>query len=465
MRRSSAPSLLEGVLVCVVLTALLSLVGAGCNNDSQVIHAVQVPSDLARVEGSIYDDVTGAVIAGATVILEGSLNSFVAASDGTGMYVIDGVPPGDYRLTAGRLGYGTTHRSIRLVSRQFEIANLGLTPSVGTGNLLARVLRFDASAGATQPLTDVFVSLPDLGITTETDAFGRFWVQDIPAGFVRVILVLEGYRDTSAIVDISVGETLQMTFEMLDQAGTLEGVVTSWPSSDPLTGVLVSIDELGISTLTDIDGSYSLERVTSGQYSVTFQAASYDSTRLVTSVMAFFVTTLDVVMTFGYGTVRGTVQDWTGVPLSNALVSIPTSGLSTYTNAFGAYLFPSNVRTGSFVAVGASHAGYVTTGTWISLGSGDIVTVDFQMFPTVGDLTGTVRNAVSLAPVSGAVCSIAYLGVSVVTNASGVYFFDDLAPGMVAVQVSAVGYTTQTTFPTVAAGGTTVHDVHLAVAP
>lgn len=465
MRMKVGVDALRCAVVMLVLGVGLSFHAAGCGGSRGDVQDLSVDGLTGTVEGGVTDAVSGAFLASATVILESGTTVRTTLTDGRGLFRVEGLAAGDWVLTAGMAGHTSRTMGVRVLQGQLVSVTMALAPTADRGALVGRVYRHAAGAPATVPLTGVEVVAREAAQTTYTDPVGLFIFSSLPAGMNTLELSLAGYRDAEASVEILPGGTLSLVFELLDEAGSLGGTVVETPGGLPLSGVLVSLPTQGLTTVTALDGTWYLDRVTGGDVAVSFQAASHDPLLVTTYVPVGGAATLDVTLAFGFGTVMGTVIDTLGAPIADALVSVPTSGLTTRTNGFGEYQFFEEVRTGTFVAVGSEATGFVTTGTWIALAPGDIVVVDFAMVPSVGDLTGTVVSAISAAPIPSAVCTIPYLGVSVVTNSSGAFFFDDLAPGVYPVQVSALGYTTQTTAAPVLAGTVNVTDVALVPVP
>lgn len=77
-----------------------------------------------------------------------------------------------------------------------------------------------------------------------------------------------------------------------------------------------------------------------------------------------------------------------------------------------------------------------------------------------GNLTGTVRNAATIAAISGANVSLSG-GGSTTTNASGVYTFSNINAGTYTVNVSAAGFNSASGSATVSSGATATKDFSL----
>lgn len=82
---------------------------------------------------------------------------------------------------------------------------------------------------------------------------------------------------------------------------------------------------------------------------------------------------------------------------------------------------------------------------------------------TLGEVRGTVRDAATAQPLSGAQATLSGpggLNFTVTTDSGGQYSFE-AAAGAYALSVSMLGYQPATASPTITSGGTTVHDVAL----
>jgi hypothetical protein len=465
MKTSSRHLAANFFLTSCILVAFLLFNGLGCNSSNPTeLQSLSTPGLAATLQGEVRSAATGANLPGIILVLENGFDNYVATTDGRGVFRFENVNPGKYRLTAGGAGYVTQNRSILLENDETQNVSLDLAPLVGTGTLAGTVVRY-SSTGSTVPLTNVVVTFPFLGLGYLTTAAGTFNATNIPAGMQLVRFSLAGYREMEAYVEIPINSTLTRTFEMLDLAGTIKGTITGAPSSNPLTGAMVAIPALGLTTVTAADGTYTLSRVTSGLWPVEIAAASYDPLTITTTVRSSDITTLDVQLSYSTGTIRGIVRQVGGGPISGATISVPTSGLTSTTNGAGEYLFADSVRTGIFIAVGSSAPGFITSGTYTNLNPGATQVVDFIMTASVGDVTGTVRTTGTGVPIVGAACTITHMGLTSITNASGVYFFDDVPQGYVPITVSATGYQTITTGVPNVAGTTTSTDIFLPAAP
>jgi len=445
----------------------MSFSGSGCGGSgSGTIGDSNPPHLTSMLQGEVINSSNGATIADAILILENGFKEYVVKTDGRGIYEIDNVEVGSYRLTAGKGGFRTSNQSITISQGMNQYSAIILEPYISTGTLNGTVVRYTSSSATPLPLFEVEVNFPALSKSYLTDVNGKFSAPDLPAGMNVFVLTLAGYREQRVLVDITADTVSDRTFEMLDLSGKLKGCVKGAPSMNPLTGILVSIDNLSITTVTNSSGCYAFDGVTSGIWPVEFEADSYTSSEIVTTITEGRTTTLDVTMNYGFGTIFGTVKDnITGGVVAGVTISMPVSGLTSTTNISGDYGFFNIVRTGSFIPVGSEHSSYISSGTYVSLDPGQIRNVDFIIQPKSGSLKGIVKTTGAGVPIVGASLTISPLGISTISDSGGGYFFNGVLPGFTPVTVSAVGYQTITTSVATTAGTTTFFDIAVPSAP
>jgi prenyltransferase beta subunit len=159
------------------------------------------------------------------------------------------------------------------------------------------------------------------------------------------------------------------------------------------------------------------------------------------------------------GTLTGTVKDGgTQAPLSGVLVEVQVQGLSTMTDASGAFTL-SNVTAGS-VSLTFAKTGYQTGGLTTTLDAGsvkDLGTLFMTANPTTGIITGTVTDAQTGNPLEGVAIGITGpANLSTLTAADGTYTFTDVPTGSYTLTASKTGYDSVTAAGDVVAGSTLI---------
>lgn len=164
------------------------------------------------------------------------------------------------------------------------------------------------------------------------------------------------------------------------QTGTMAGVVRD-TASQPVAGVTVATDRGGNSTLTADDGSYTLDNVVPGTYTVTAAKGGYTAeTQEGVGVSAGTTTLVDFTLTAipGNGTLAGTVTDPQGHGIDGVQVATGDGSYSTLTDADGQYLF-AQIAPGTYTLTFTT-AGYLTTTEpGIEVIGGQTTTLDVTM--------------------------------------------------------------------------------------
>ena len=155
-------------------------------------------------------------------------------------------------------------------------------------------------------------------------------------------------------------------------------------------------------------------------------------------------TTEDESLTAG-GSIMGTVTDGTAAgnpPLDGVLVTCTCQSGTDTTDGSGNYSF-TNIAASTY-SVTFSETGYVTdTINNVVVTSGN-QTTESPALTEDGGIAGTVSDANTSAPISGAtVTCTSCPTTTAVTDGSGGYAFTDVIPGTYTVSVSAAGYTGQ----------------------
>lgn len=237
--------------------------------------------------------------------------------------------------------------------------------------------------------------------------------------------------------------------------GAVQGYVTQAGSSQPIGGATVAVSSIqGVSTQTNAAGFFSLSGLPSGNLTLVANKAGFSSTSAVVKIVTGqTVTASGLVLSPGAqsGTLRVHVVDSsTGAVLAGATVAINGSGgvASGTTDNSGNVEFDA-VAPGT-VSVSIQANGYQAVQATATVSGGQILTFNQPLqSSTAGGgsgpsiLTGTVIDAVSSTPVSGAVFAISN-GPSATTAASGAFSLGSLNGGSYTATISAAGYATQT---------------------
>ncbi|HEY0971057.1 MAG TPA: TonB-dependent receptor [Gemmatimonadales bacterium] len=142
----------------LLAAAMLAASGAGASAAAQ---------QSGTVRGTVSDSSTGRPLSGVQVVVVGS--SLGAVTDDAGVYVVSGVPAGQARLSARRLGYGAGDRTVAVAAGRTATADFSLAPlptmlsaivSVGYGSsaraqVSSAIASVDSTAFANVPVASI----------------------------------------------------------------------------------------------------------------------------------------------------------------------------------------------------------------------------------------------------------------------------------------------------------------------
>jgi len=133
------------------------------------------------------------------------------------------------------------------------------------------------------------------------------------------------------------------------QVGNLGGTITNAANSEPIEGALVTIEGTTFTDITASDGSYLIEDIEIGTYSVNVTATGYlPETITGVEIFAGETTTLNVGMTTIPGMIAGTVTNSeTMEAINGATIIVEGTAYSATTNSSGEYTIE-NVEPGTY---------------------------------------------------------------------------------------------------------------------
>ncbi len=259
----------------------------------------------------------------------------------------------------------------------------GLWSDVSSGAFVAGANSCSLSGSAVTgetPLAGVIISVSGGG-TAVTNDQGIFSFLSLAQGSYTLTPSLAGYSFAPSSLDISVpysGEAIVFVGTLTTPLYSISGSVRTGGGTS-IAGVIVS-NGAGASALTGADGSYVLNGVLPGTYTITALKNGYSFSPASQSVTVTNAarTGIDFTGTPLTGTlsISGSVKDDSGIGIAGVVVSNGT-GVSALTGADGSYLL-SGLVTGNYT-ITPSLAGYMFTppSHSVTLTSVNLNSVDF----------------------------------------------------------------------------------------
>jgi hypothetical protein len=404
----------------------------------------------ATINGVVTDSVTALAISGASVSASGV--SGTVSTNGAGQYTLSSLAAGTYLVTVTAPGYQSQTRSVTVTAGASSTQNFVLTPNPGS------IAGTVSDASTKQPLGGASVTLSGKSTPITTAADGSYSFTNVTEGSYTVSANATGYTGQSVTVSIGPGGAATQNFALQPNPGTISGTVIDGSTKQALANATVTY--ASSSTTTNALGQYTFSSVPEGSYTVTAAYTNYASGSQTVAVGPGAAVTQDFALQTLPATITGTVTDaGTAKPISGATVSY--SGGSTTTNASGAYTL-SAVPAGSYT-VTATGTGYASQSATVSVTPASTVSQSFTLQPNPGTISGTITDAVTVQPITGA--TVSYPGGSTTTNSAGQYVLSNVAEGSYMLTASSALYASQSQSVTVGPGGTVTQNVALVPNP
>ncbi len=335
----------------------------------------------------------GEDISSATIQATNASSTFTAQSDATGSYAL-GVDAGTYELSIQKSGYTPASTELTIgVGDTLSGSDFTLTPNYAS---LDGVI--SSSTGETIEGCLVVATESDAGSggSTYSNAQGHYVIQNLALGVYGVSVTHDSYETASADNQVFAGgSTNRINFTLSPKSGSLEGQVTSSSTGVESVTVTASNSAASTSTVTANDGTYTLDNIAPGTYTVQVSLTGYTSSATSTvEVPANATATANFTVTANEGTISGTLKE-NGVSISDAqVIAVGAAGNSGFTSSLadGSYAIANlAIDTYKVYVVVQRYISTPDTAT-VSLAPGEIVNLDFSLTKSEIQISGIVRN-------------------------------------------------------------------------
>ncbi|HEV2331617.1 MAG TPA: carboxypeptidase regulatory-like domain-containing protein [Gammaproteobacteria bacterium] len=436
------------------------------------VHATAPPTQsISSATGYVVEAGTGRPLAGASVFLA-SNPQVTTTTNASGYFTLSDLPAGQLTFVASATGYGSTSVvATILTGASNPVGQIVLAQGSATAMVYGKVTSQQNGtplAGATVQLTG---GSSPYSATTAAD--GSFAFPAVTPGPYTLQIGDTGFISVSSAVTLSGGEQLQSDQALL-LTGTYQNsapVTVSATVVDAATGAAIPGAQVSLgSALTGsagADGSVSIASVPLGAYQATVSASGY-TTASYSFVLApgsngalgtLSLYPATAIAAPGTLTLIATVVDGLShKPVAGATVTDTDTGATATTDANGVATFTG--LTALSINVQAAAAGYATQAFTVTA-SGFGTVAQTLTLPAVGGtsgatsvtLAGTVTDASSGSPISGATVALSDATAQFVTGSTGSYQLPNIPELSFSLQVTAKGYVTQTVPVTVSQFG------------
>lgn len=451
----------------------LSISFAGDSEYAPTQHSEPIyVSPVATVTGTVRNAVTQSGVSGVTVSISSGNSTTTNAS---GVYSLS-TPSGEYTLTASKTGYSTVNQTVNVLAGDVLSANVNLPVSTNlvytgptTGSVqtpLPVTARLTEGLGGTAlsgRLISFQLGSQSTSATTDSNGVASASLTPSSGGTVNLqttFVSAAGYGGKQIITPITIAST-----------GTVQGVIRSAVTTSPINSATVSLTSGG-TTLTNASGQYSLSSP-AGSFTLNVTKVGYVTNSVPVSVTAGQTVTTDVNL------VALTSLTYTGATTGEINVPLTATArlMDTPSNTPIAGRLVGFTLNGAQFTTGTTDAnGYATVtltplvggtqplvATFSPFGGWAGSTVTTQIPVAASTVSGTIRNAVTLAPIDAASITLS-TGGTATTNASGQYSLTTRS-GTITVTAAKSNYATGSTNVTVALGGSATANIDLLVLP
>jgi protocatechuate 3,4-dioxygenase beta subunit len=431
------------------------------------------------ISGTVSDSETPAQpVSGATVTYVGTGATTGGGTTPTGAggtYMLSGVSPGTYSVTASATSYTSPAAQTVTVNAGAVTSGVNFTLTATSGISGA----VTDTQSPSQSVSGATVHYSGTGSTTgsgttTTNSSGGYTFNGVPPGTYSVSASATGFTSPAAQpVTVIAGGSATANFILTATTGISGLVNDSQTPAQPVSGATVIYTGTGGNTATGTtttnpSGGYSFSSVSAGTYSVSVTDTGFTtpSAQPVTvtggsSATANFTMTAPTSISGTVSDSQAPAQPVSGVSVHYAGTGGTTGSGDTTTNSTGAYTF-NGVPPGAY-SVTVTATGFTSPSAQpVTVTAGTSVSgVNLTLTATSG-IGGTVTDSETPAQaVSGA--TVFYTGTagttgsgSTTTGASGTYSLSGVPPGTYSVTASDSGFTSPAAQPvTVTAGAIT----------
>jgi outer membrane protein OmpA-like peptidoglycan-associated protein len=248
------------------------------------------------------------------------------------------------------------------------------------GEIAATVVDARTGSGVLADVT--FPENPKLQPLKTDAGTGVFQLKKIPVGVVVVEVAADGYQRQAVPIDVKANAAAQYEFKLrpLVTYGVIAGTVVDASTSKPLAAAISFPGTELVGQTADAAGSFRVDNVPVGVYSVSATMAGYFPASLTVKVeedkvaVPTFSLTPEAMKT----TITGKVSDKkTGDPLA-AAVSFPNTSVPSVTSDGATGVYSTDIPVGSY-AVKVEAAGYIVQTAAVVLQKDQPVIKDFAL--------------------------------------------------------------------------------------
>jgi DNA-binding beta-propeller fold protein YncE len=297
------------------------------------IGVISLPSIIGLLSGNIQlsDQTTHAGIILTLRNLEG--NSDVTTSNAQGDFYFKNIPVGNYSLMASMSGYNAVKQNIFISvgTNTISLPQLFPVSTYGTLKGIVKLKNARNHSGA-------MIQLAGTQYMAVSNQKGEYTITHIPEGAYTAFISADGYKGSQSIPLTISHQKITLMNDELDEQFLTESCKTCgsivgrglYADKNSHVGINIKIEDTDIPLAgTDSNGSFIINDVPAGTYSVLFSESNYTSVKRTGIVVSAWLTTImdDVLLTPPTGSIRGIVRVEDTEPADNVYQDVSVYGI------------------------------------------------------------------------------------------------------------------------------------------
>lgn len=362
------------------ISILLILLLSSCSKDDSTV----APSTTGTITGKIISSDKNEAIGGVNIFSTPATG--YVTSDANGEYEIKTVQPGEYEMTAIKIGYDTLKINVSVSAGANTVADFILAEYDSAGRLtVGNIEGFVFNSVTLLPISQVNITTNPVTGSFVTASDGSFSIPSIEPGEYKLISEKVGFDAVQISISVREKQTTVANIFLVPPDttevpvyGSIEGKIVSSDSSTPIIDAVITTTPATHSITSGQDGTFKLSNLAPGSYTVKVAKDGFSLTSEVVAVEAGLTTQANIVLHQSTGSISGIVRDSnSGTVLSDVNIQTSPATFSVTTDNNGTYKI-TGIATGEY-KVTATLSGYESVQLSIEVIAGVISQADVVM--------------------------------------------------------------------------------------
>ncbi|WP_303982341.1 carboxypeptidase-like regulatory domain-containing protein, partial [Niallia circulans] len=288
--------------------------------------------------------------------------------------------------------------------------------------------------------------------STKTDLNGNYVITGLSPGSYDVVFSADNFASQTSTVHLTPNEIVTINAALTPNPAAVSGRVVATGTGAPIANALIQAftteGTFVTSTLTDVDGQYTLTGLPEGTFTISASATDFATQIQTVTLPPGETEIVNFALTPNPASLSGIVTDaQTGSPITGALVQVFVVGTtipvkSTLTDITGQYRI-SNLPAGTYNIL-FSAKGFINQTVSITLLSNETKILDIPLKTKFATISGVVLDAKTGIRLANILIEVfndqGVLVASILTDVNGQYKIFDLPAGKFTIKASSKDY-------------------------